>query len=341
MKETTNSATKNQTTKLLDFTTLPSLSLDKLLSEKMPEQAWLVDGRIPASALTIISGQPSSYKTRFTLDVALSIAAGKPLYGIIPTQQSGVMIVDEESGSWLLHRQLLEQGASQGLPIRVRSLHGYMLDEEKTNILLLDCKAYGLNTVIFDSLSHIHDGNENDASDMTPRLKHLQKLTSNGITVLLIHHNRKEGQFPGRGGGEVRGSSAIFAIADAQISLTPKGEDRLVVSQNKLRYAKKPDTFELRIAGDEESFAFEYLGADPAKKARIGRLADAIKKQLKTHGRLNQTELIEKLRTDGIKANDKNMPEALDFLKDRGDIIPVPGPGNNTYYKLALAQSNP
>lgn len=341
MQENTDTTKlKEQTTGLQDFTTLPSISLDDLLAEKVPEQSWLVEGRIPANAITIISGQPSSYKTRYTLDIALALASGNDLYGVIPTQQSGVMIIDEESGKWLLHRQLNEQGATTGLPIRVRSLHGFKLTEEHVALLLLDCMAYGLKTVIFDSLSHIHDGNENDASEMTPKLKLLQRLTTAGITVILIHHNRKESQQPSRGGSEVRGSSAIFAIVDAQITLVPKGEDRVAVHQNKLRYAKKPAAYELRVITDEDSFSFEYLGDNPDKQARLGRLADEIKKQLGRHKQLNQKELIQFLKADGISANDRNVPEAIALLKEAGAIASSPGSKRSILYALVPTPSN-
>ena len=306
--------------------------LDDLLDEKIPEQVWLVRGHIPAAAFTIISGQPSSYKTRFALDVALSVVKGNPLYGKLQTKQaSGVLIVDEESGRFLLHRQLREQGAHKGLPIRISSYNDFKLSEESVRLLLHECQAYSLDTVIFDSLSHIHNANENEASEMTRVLKHLQKLTEKGITVMVIAHNRKEGQFTGYGGNEVRGSSAIFAAADAQLTLIPKGDGRIIVRQNKLRYAKLPPQFELMVTDAEDSFAFQYIGTVAGKK---DILASAVLELLTRHDKLNQKEMLEKLKDTGVKANDHNLPKILAVLLEEGKIILVPGLGNNKYYSL-------
>jgi len=314
-----------------DFST-SVVSLDALLDEEIPEQVWLVEGYIPAAAFTIISGQPSSYKTRFALDLTLSVAQNKPLYGKIPVKESGVLIIDEESGRRLLHRQLREQGAFKGLPIRISSQNSFKLDDNSVGLVLLECRTYGLDTVIFDSLSHIHTANENDAPEMTRVLKLLQKLTGSGITVIVITHNRKESQFGGYGGSEVRGSSAIFASADAQITLIPKGDGKLIVRQNKLRHARVPKPFELQVTDKEDSFAFEYVGAAPDRREL---LAAAVLELLAEHGKLNQKEMLEKLTDAEIKANKQKLPPVLAMLLAKGKIVPLSGVGNNKYYGLA------
>ena len=316
-----------------DFST-SVVSLDDLLDEPIPEQVWLVEGHIPAAAFTIISGQPSSYKTRFALDLTLSVAQNKPLYGKIPVKKSGVLIIDEESGRRLLHRQLREQGAIKGLPIRISSHSNFKLNDTSVGMVLLECRTYNLDTVIFDSLSHIHTANENDAPEMTRVLKHLQKLTDSGITVIVITHNRKESQFTSYGGSEVRGSSAIFAAADAQLTLIPKEDGKLIVRQNKLRYAKVPKPFELLVTDQENVFGFEYVGAAPDKRELI---ETAVLELLAEHGKLNQKEMLEKLKDAGIKSNDHNLPPILAALVTKGKIVPLSGIGNNKYYALARA----
>lgn len=312
------------------------VSLDNLLDEPIPEQLWLVDKYIPASAFTIISGQPSSYKTRFALDLALSLAKGEQLYGVLPIKKSGVLFIDEETGRTQIHRQLLEHGATKGLPIRISSRINFILNKESVYQILLECMAYELNTVIFDSLSHIHNANENDAPEMTKVLKHLQVLTEHGISVIVITHNRKEGQFTGYGGSEVRGSSAIFASADAQITLVPKGDGQLLVKPNKLRHARLAKPFELQVSDDESSFNFEYLGSVGNKESNKTILENAVLELLSVHHKLNQKEMLKELKDAGIKANDKNLPLIRDALAKKGKIIPHPGKiGNNKYYSLA------
>lgn len=341
MLKDTKIAREIEILKNIDFHTEPSIntsiSLDELLDEELTEQKWLIEGYIPLAGFAMISGQPTSYKTRFAFEVTLSVAQGKPLFGQFETQKTGVMIVDEESGKQLVHRQLLEQGAVKGLSIRLRSRQDFKLTEENIKNLWVECLQHDIGLVIFDSLSHIHDAKENDAPEMTRVLKLLQFLNERGITVIVIHHNRKENQFTGYGGGEVRGSSAIFAIVDAQLSLTPIGADRVKVKPNKLRYSKKPKPFELKVVGDDNTFAFEYVGS-VNEETKHERLQKDILELLAVNDKLMQKEIIEALRADGIKANDKNVPPALEALVEQKKIYKVPkapGEGNATFYALA------
>jgi hypothetical protein len=328
-------ATQNEIETSIEKMYLPPMTLDELLDEDIPEQVWLVEGLVPHNSFTIVSGQPSSYKTWFALYMAICLATHQPMFGRFNTCQSGVLIVDEESGRHLLHRQLTKLGATKGLPILLRSYHDFMLTADNVALLLLDCMAHDIKTVVFDSLSVIHDGNENEATDMAPRLKHLQKLTSKGIAVIVIAHNRKQGQFPGSGGSEIRGSSAIFAAADAVISLFPKGDGKLLVKPNKLRYAYLPKPFEVQVSGDDDSFRFDYIGEVGTKDSKEDIIKNAILELLTEHDKLNVKEITEKLKLAGYKANNHNVPVVIQLMVSEGTIVRVSGStGNSQYYAL-------
>ena len=76
--------------------------LDELMSQDYPDQEYIVDRLVPASSITILSGQSRSFKTYTLLDMALCVASGRPLFGQFATQETGILIIDEENGERLL-----------------------------------------------------------------------------------------------------------------------------------------------------------------------------------------------------------------------------------------------
>ena len=56
-------------------------TLDDLLARDFPPREWLVQGLLPAHAVTIISASPKSFKTWLLLYMAVCITQGKRLFG--------------------------------------------------------------------------------------------------------------------------------------------------------------------------------------------------------------------------------------------------------------------
>lgn len=222
---------------------------------------WIVDTLIPDASITIISAPPAQYKTWLAFDIAIKVASGEPVFEQFQTKKTNVLIIDEESGLARTRHRLEQLGASGDAQIAVSSYHSFKLDEASAKSLIDYCKAQKVGLVIFDSLTRIHGGDENSAKDMSAVMGELKRLAQANIGVFLIHHNRKPGQFGGKGANEMRGSGDILAACDVQISVKRKVDSSIItVFQNKNRDAPNLLPFDLEVHSDGGKLWFEYAG---------------------------------------------------------------------------------
>lgn len=308
-------------------------SIADLFQKKFPEQEWLVDELVPAQAVTIFSASPGSYKTRMLLHLATVASRGEPLFGEFATKQSGFLIIDEESGERLLHKQLKQLGATEDQPIYYRSFQNFKLNKINIEWIKRDCRRLGIQTIIFDSLIQMHNANENDAADMAPVMNHLKQLAEDGYTVLVIAHDRKTGQFGHQGSSELRGSSAILGGVDAHISLRKK-KDHLRIEPTKLRHAILHEPFDVHVTGSEDYCEFEFVGSvKPVDNNEA--LKVAIANQLAEHGTLNQQDLRTSLNNSGTNVGETRLAKVLDeMLASEDDLVWKPGNGKEKLYYL-------
>ena len=324
-----------------DFAGCTPLSCDDLLKRPIPEQQWLVKDLIPLNALTIVFGLPSSYKTRLMLHTAISVAAGEPLFGQIKTTQSPAYIIEEENGEFLIHQMLNELGVKSGLPLFISSRNNFMVNDENIEQILVDCYTKGIKVVMFDSLVDMHNANENDAVEMGKVMKHFQRLLVNGLTVIILHHARKQTKDSVGGGNELRGSINIYAQADSILNLKAN-KGLATLKQLKLRYALPHKPIHLLINKEGSNMNFECLGIELDDEDLDAMLETYIVETLKEHGELNQQELISKVKAKALYGNEHNIRtllQAMAVKKDRLDTRPGIGKSIIYYIPKQLVES--
>jgi len=313
----------------------PPITLKELMNTVYPEQTWLVDKLIPASAVTILSAEPGSYKTYLLLETAIKVTKGEPLFDEFETQKGSVLLIDEENGLPLLQQRLKELKAPEDSKIYFYSYEGFVLDEEYVDRIILECKSHDVKLLMIDSLVRVHTSDENTAQDMAAVFKHLRHLAAQGITVLITHHNRKPGTGKQSSRHEMRGSSDILAAVDCHISLK-RDDDQLTVEQTKQRYAKELDAFEVQVTDEDDSFTFKYLGSGADTKTLI--LKTAIVDLLGVHIKLNQKELQAELKKSGNEVNQRKLSDLLKVMRKEHSVEKTKGKGNSKYYTLPTPQ---
>lgn len=318
----------------------PFVPLGDLLMKQFPEQSWVVDRLVPASAITILSGYPNSYKTYTLLQTAISVAKGDPLFGHFKTEQTGVLVMDLEDNDWLLQKRLLQLQATANLPVYLAPSKDFVLNEENMDDLMLNCKAQGIGLLIIDPLIRIHGSNENSAVEMSEVFKHLRRLTDIGVSVLLTHHNRKPGVIRSGVGNEMRGSSDILASVDSHIGITRKDKWYLTFDQTKQRYALELDPFEVKVSADEETFSFEFLGSVKPQASSAEMLREAIDELLAESDKLMQKDLLAGLAERGVKTNEHALRGLLRRCVAEGAIVESSGVGNTKFYSLGKEVDN-
>lgn len=306
----------------------------------IPPPAWIVDKFIPDKSITIVSALPGQYKTWLTFDIAIKVAHGEALFGEFKTKQTKVLIIDEESGLGRLRGRLQMLGVTNNTAISVASYNNFKVTKESTESLITYCKANNIGLVIFDSLTRLHNADDNTAKEMSVVMANFKKLAQADVAVLLIHHNRKPALGSHDGANEMRGSVEILAACDAHISMKRSSNSKTVtVRQNKNRDAEEMPAFNLEFDGDEESgYQFTYTGNASRKADKAEDTDNAIRELLADGGMLFQQKIIETLKTNSVVGGEKMIASRLKVLAESGELIVNTGESGKHFYRLKLEQ---
>lgn len=316
------------------------ITLEELMNKEFPASPWIAEPLIPADSITVMSGQPASFKTWILLEVALKVAAGDRLFGKYQTRQSGVLIVDEESGPRLLQQRLNVLGAPTSLPVYLMSLQNFKLEDASTTRLIRFCEDNDIKLVIFDSLVRLHAQDENDAGQMAKVFQQLKQFATHGVTVLVTHHNRKAGVGKSNPAQEMRGSSDILASVDCHLAITRLDNRSLVITQTKLRYAEEMPPITLDISKTESSLTIEYAGTLESGPSKKDELKKAILDRLALQPNLFQQQLFERLQETGIDVGMRTLRNVLNELCESGEIVKNPGERNTNLYRVNTEVDN-
>lgn len=314
-------------------------SLDELLAKEFPPNRWLVDGLIPLQGITILHGLPTAGKTWLMMEIAIAVAQGKRLFNQFDTTNTGVLLLDEESGEWLLHDRFRTLRAPSELPIHYLSMQSSKFTESYVEGLIEWCNASGIGLVMVDSLVRIHGGDENTAQDSAKVFRLIRMLTSKGITVLIVHHNTKASA-NGEYGSQMRGSGDIQASVDCQLSLVrPYRDDYLTLEQVKNRYAPEMPTIELNFMKHDDYSEFIYLG-QLKEGAKHAELKPVILQVIGADPGISQNGLHEKLMELGHGIHVKTLRKLLSTMEGES-INRTKGKANAYCYFIKPKETEP
>jgi hypothetical protein len=201
--------------------------------------SWLYHGVLPTTGVCILTAPSQAGKTFVALDLAWSLAEGRPFFGIEPEDRGGsILLVGEAFGSVKL--RLAALAGDKPLPITSTYVGGLAAAGAWAALRVdLSAKAaqmaaqHGVpvRLVVLDTLSAsgILD-DENDNAKAATVLKAMADLaTAMGVLFLVIHHPPKSGV------GE-RGAGAIRNNADYVMEVVREGNAKVrEVQMNKSR----------------------------------------------------------------------------------------------------------
>lgn len=309
------------------------LTLKELMEQCFPDSEWVVRRLIP-EGLTVLSAQPASFKTWLLLDIAICVASGKPLFNTFDTEQSGVLMVDEENSARLLQQRLQLLDNNNELPIRFMIEQDFKLDGPNVSKIIKFCKKNDIGLVTFDSLVRIHSSNENDAVAMSDVFAKIRKFTKANINVIVTHHNRKSGKTENPS-QDMRGSSDILAVVDCHLSLKRDRESkRLTITQTKVRSSEEIEPIEIEVIVSEDNLRFEYLGTIELGETKRTKTTKAVKEILADSSELNQKDIFAKLEENNNKVNAKTLRSILQYMETNGELATLSGKGSEILYRL-------
>lgn len=212
----------------------------------------IVDGVIFKGGLTVMAGHSGTGKTWVVMDLAMAIASGQNWLGR-KVEKSRVGYIDEEMGDWGWYSRLdmIQRGRllhyDKSWDILINHFMGIDLRTPEGGAeLTYHITSNGLEILFIDSLSGIHQGDENNTKDMTVVMNTLLRISKEtGCAIFVLHHVKKSD-------GDYRGSGLIENKADNLFKMT-KDDDDIKIKSEKLRYAKS-----LKLAATHNWSADEY-----------------------------------------------------------------------------------
>ena len=244
---------------------MPLSSIEPVLSLN-----HLVKGWMSRKGLSMLYGPSNAGKTFVALDIAMHVAAGRPWRGC-RINGGGVLYIAAEGGAGVLNRlagfkrEFPEMASAPFtlLPIGL-DLHGEgdalavceVIPDEAPALIVVDTLARSMGV-----------GDENTAKDAAMFVRNCDLIReATGAHVMVVHHTGKDED---RG---ARGSSALRAAVDTEISVTSEGE--IICKKQRDMAIADPLHFKLRsitLGHDEDGDPVTSAvveACDPPKKER-------------------------------------------------------------------------
>ena len=235
---------------------LPNVNLHRLdLTIKPPPMDWLIEGLICKGDVNLLIGQPGQGKSFLAMDMALAVAGGKDNWLDHPVISHGpVMYLDEENPEDIIHHRFQKLGLDKTIANMIYYFYrpGLWLNKDP-DTLLNEAVEIEPQLIILDSLSRLHNEDENNANAMATLFR--EAITplarETGAAVIVIHHTIKSSAESGF--QRARGSGDITAVVDGAFEVQGSdGSGRLYIHQYKSRrsLARVGITAEIRDIGD-------------------------------------------------------------------------------------------
>jgi hypothetical protein len=241
---------------------------EQILSAAGPPVPWLWHGFLLPGALTLLT---SLWKTGKTTLVSVLVARRQSagLLGGLPLAAGrSVIITEEHPDHW--RRRTGHLNFADNLGLYCRPFRGQPTPQQwETFIEELAALrgSRGVDLVVIDPLAaFMAGGSENEASCMLRTLQPLQRLTAEGMSILALHHPRREPAAPGQA---ARGNGALQGFADILVEMhwlrAPSRDDRRRRLLAFSRYPETPTELVLALNAD----GTDYLAWADLKEAEF------------------------------------------------------------------------
>ncbi len=289
----------------------------ELFEMKIKEFPYLIDKMVPENAITALTAESGKGKSILAMIMAKAIASGEDLFGEFKTTKCKTLIIDQEMDSDIIASRYQ---AIIGEPADIDYIYEqfWAIDDEAKYIWLMNAiKEHGYKFIVFDTLTMIHDKDENKSGDMKEiNVKMLQMIAKTGVTILYLHHHRKPSQGEKQGMNSSRGTTEIIAKAASHLMLESSKEtdlqgrivDRMTIKQCKSR---RPESItkiavNVRYEKEEKKTYWEYDGLANDKGKSIDMCTDFVLSVL-----IDSNEYYSRDRLLKIAASDKKYYDSI------------------------------
>ena len=276
--------------------------------------AWLVEQLWCTNSVGVIGGAPKCAKKSQGLDMTLSVATGTPCLGkfavpgpvLVYLAEDTLRVVGERIEGMARHRGLdIDQVA-----IYEFTASALRLDHDRDRTRLWETPRWlRPKLLVLDPLVRLHGIDENHAGEVAELLGYSRSLQRQlGISVLLVHHTRKNAGDGAAAGQGLRGSGDIHAFGDSNLYLRRTEQHRILSSEHR----SAPVYLEL-VATNAETTHLEVIAGLHDEKE--DSLAERLLALLARGRALTRTTL-----RDSLAVRNERLGKVLESLERAGQI---------------------
>jgi RecA-family ATPase len=298
---------------------LPVVRVAEIPHEDRP-QRWLVEQLWGASSVGVIGGAPKCSKTWLGLDLALSVATGTACLGKYPVPEPGpVLVYLAEDALPVVRERVAGMARHRDLELARVEIHvitapTLRLDREPHRGQLLEtARLLRPRLLLLDPLVRLHGIDENHATEVAGLLAYFRSLQRQlDLSVILVHHARKNAAGGVAAGQGLRGSSDLHAFGDSNLYLR-RTKDRLVLSSEHRAAPASPPVYLELVATNAEMTHLEVVAELPDDRRRS--LQEQVLALLALGGVLTRTKL-----RDALCVKNERLGGALESLQRAGRL---------------------
>ncbi|MFA5543625.1 MAG: AAA family ATPase [Bacilli bacterium] len=236
--------------------TLPWIDFQTVMAGVKSLPGWLVKDIWLRRSHGMIAGEPKTFKSTLSLDMAISVASGRPFLGKFPVGEVGpVMIIQNENADWIIKDRMEKILANRGiigevrevdkrlfkikfapeLPIAFLNNYGYSFsDPLHRDALEQAIEQVKPVLVIFDPLYLMFEGEINSAKELNPVLQWLLELRNTYNTAIQLIHHWNKGGASSRGGQRMLGSTTLHGWNESALYTRFIGESQETENASKI-----------------------------------------------------------------------------------------------------------
>ena len=306
---------------------LPVVRVGEIPSEDHP-QRWLVEQLWGESSVGVIGGAPKCSKTWLGLDLALSVATGSACLGKYAVPRPGpVLIYLAEDALPVIRERVAGMARHRGLDLESVEIHvitvpTLRLDPGTLGVphrtrLLETARRVRPRLLLLDPLVRLHGIDENHATEVAGLLGYFRSLQRQlDLSVMLVHHTRKNAAGGVAAGQGLRGSSDLHAFGDSNLYLR-RSQQRLVLSNEHRAAAASPAVYLELVVTDPARTHLEVVGQVHEENRR--GLEDRVLDLLGEGAVLTRAKL-----RDVLSVQNERLGKTLESLERAGRIHRTP-----------------
>jgi hypothetical protein len=233
------------------------------LSAVDPPIRYLINELLPERAIVLLHGEPRTRKSWTAADMAVSLATGRPAFGLPRFSVSSpvrVLYTSQEDSAFLVRprfKALLKGRGIDGFPenLAFAVFKGIDLDSpEWRENLIGEIQRQQIQAVIFDPIRRYSIHADEGPSEVRKITGYLRRLVNEtGATVVIVHHDVKPPQNgpDNRRRGHRASGGDWFAAAECPISFETAGDACTLAYPESFKLSSDPEPFKFQLETDD------------------------------------------------------------------------------------------